>query len=96
MRSVHTDAYRAVLEVLVAARRRAGLTQQQVAKRLRKPQSFVSKYENGERRLDVAEFIGVLEILDQDPRVAMDEILASEAFARRSGQRAVKRSRRHP
>jgi len=96
MRSVHTDAYRAVLEVLVAARRRARLTQQQVANRLRKPQSFVSKYENGERRLDVAEFIGVLDILGHDPRTAMDAILASDAFARRLGRRAAKRGQRHP
>jgi transcriptional regulator with XRE-family HTH domain len=93
MRSVHTDAYRAVLEVLVAARRRAGLTQQQVASRLRKPQSFVSKYENGERRLDVAEFIGVLDLLGHDPRAAMDAILASDAFARRARRVAPKRSR---
>nr|WP_281721806.1 helix-turn-helix transcriptional regulator [Nitrosomonas nitrosa] len=96
MRSVHTDAYRAVLEVLVAARARAGLTQQHVASRLRKPQSFVSKYENGERRLDVAEFIGVLAVLGHDPRAAMDEVLASDAFVRKSGRRAAKRSRRHP
>jgi transcriptional regulator with XRE-family HTH domain len=35
------------------------LTQAEVAKRLGKPQSYVSKYETGERRLDVVEFLDV-------------------------------------
>lgn len=37
------------------ARKRAGFTQKQLAERLEAPQSFVSKYESGERRLDVVE-----------------------------------------
>lgn len=47
--------YRRFLARLRAARERAGLTQAEVAKRLRRPQSFVSKCEAGERRLDVIE-----------------------------------------
>lgn len=43
------------------------MTQVQLAERLGKPQSFVSKYENGERRLDVIELIEVLEALKIDP-----------------------------
>ena len=50
-----------------AARKDAGLTQDQLAKRLRKPQSFVAKYENGERRLDVVEFVVIARALDADP-----------------------------
>lgn len=41
--------------LLKSARLNAGLTQTQLAKRLRVPQSFVSKYESGERRLDLIE-----------------------------------------
>jgi len=44
---------------MVGARKAAGLTQQALALRLKKPQSFVAKYEGGERRLDVVEFITV-------------------------------------
>jgi transcriptional regulator with XRE-family HTH domain len=47
--------YRRFLARLRAAREQAGLTQAEVAKRLRRPQSFVSKCEAGERRVDVVE-----------------------------------------
>jgi transcriptional regulator with XRE-family HTH domain len=42
------------------------MTQQDLARRLRKPQSFVSKYENGERRLDIAEFLEIAEALGEE------------------------------
>ena len=38
-----------------------------MAKKLRKPQSFIAKYEGGERRLDVIEFIAIAEALGADP-----------------------------
>lgn len=50
-------------KALVAARQEAGLTQQEVALRLKRPQSYVSKYESGERRLDVIEFLEVCQSL---------------------------------
>ncbi len=53
--------------MLVDARKKAGLTQVQLAKRLRRPQSFISKYENGERRLDVVEFLDVARALKVEP-----------------------------
>ncbi len=54
-------------KVLVQARRDASLTQVALAKRLGRPQSFVSKFERGERRLDVAEFLEVARALGIDP-----------------------------
>ena len=39
----------------------------ELAKRLGKPQSFVAKYEGGERRLDVVEFLGVMRAIGGDP-----------------------------
>ena len=47
--------YRRFLARLRAAREETGLTQADVARRLGKPQSFVSKCEAGERRVDVVE-----------------------------------------
>jgi transcriptional regulator with XRE-family HTH domain len=51
--------YRECGRVLVEARLKSGLTQTEVADRLGKTQSFVSKYESGERKLDVVEFLQV-------------------------------------
>ena len=69
-KSLHLPAHRALCDLLVAARQRAGLTQQAVAKRLKRPQSFVAKYEGGERRIDILEFLEISGALDADP-VAM-------------------------
>jgi len=53
--SAHSTAYRRFLARLRHARAEAGLTQVEVARRLGKRQSFVSKCESGERRVDVVE-----------------------------------------
>lgn len=53
-------------------RREKGLTQSQVAARLRRPQSFVSKYESGERRLDLVELRAVAEALDSRLREVVE------------------------
>jgi transcriptional regulator with XRE-family HTH domain len=54
-RATQTAGYREFLRRLRAAREAAGLTQVEVARKLGKPQSFVSKSESGERRVDVVE-----------------------------------------
>ena len=51
------------------------LTQAGVAARLGKPQSFVAKYEGGERRLSAIEFIDVVRALDLEPSAAMRQLL---------------------
>jgi transcriptional regulator with XRE-family HTH domain len=54
-------------KILVEARKTSGLTQIELAVRLGKPQSFVSKYESGERGLHVVEFISVCDALHVNP-----------------------------
>lgn len=76
MKSLRTPAHVRLLELLVAAREKAGFTQQQLADRLGKPQSFISKYEGGERRIDVVEFIAIADALDMDASRAIREIRA--------------------
>jgi transcriptional regulator with XRE-family HTH domain len=66
-KSVFTADYERFRALLVDARRKAGLTQVDIAERLSRPQSFVCKYEQGERRLDVIEFIQVANALGIDP-----------------------------
>ena len=53
--------------MLIQARQDAGFTQVEVAAKLDRPQSFVSKYETGERRLDVVEFLEIAKILKIEP-----------------------------
>lgn len=55
--SAFSEQYDRFRKMLVAARKDTGLTQIEVAEALGRPQSFVSKYERGERRLDVVEFL---------------------------------------
>lgn len=66
-KSVHTRNYRLFLELLIKARKDAGVTQEQLAKRLNRPQSFVSKCENGERRVDVIELLQILQSIGVEP-----------------------------
>lgn len=54
-RSVYSDDYKRLVEKLKQARIDVGLSQQSVAEKLNKPQSYISKVESGERRLDVIE-----------------------------------------
>jgi transcriptional regulator with XRE-family HTH domain len=68
---------------LAAARERAGLTQQQLAKLLRKPQSFVSNYERGQRRIDVLELLRIVEALKGDPRAVCMDIVTRRGGAKR-------------
>ena len=66
-KSVHSLGQAALCELLIEGRGRAGLTQQQLAKRLGMHQSFVAKYEGGERRIDVLEFLAITRAIGADP-----------------------------
>jgi len=54
-KSIHSPRQRELLALLRSTRDEAGLSQSELARRLAKPQSFVSKYEAGERRIDIVE-----------------------------------------
>jgi len=66
-KSLHTTEYKAFCRFLQSAREHAGLTQAALATAIGKPQSFVSKAENGERRLDVLEFVAICRALGVNP-----------------------------
>jgi transcriptional regulator with XRE-family HTH domain len=76
-RSVHSDSYAALTRALIALRRKGGLRQLDVAKRLGKPQSFVSKVERGERKLDLVELLILARAIEADA----NEIVALVAHA---------------
>jgi transcriptional regulator with XRE-family HTH domain len=72
---VEQTEYVAVGRTLAEARERAGLTQQELARRLRKPQSFVSSYERGQRRVDILELLRIVDMLGSDPLKVVREIV---------------------
>ncbi len=57
-----------------AAREARGITQQELARRLGKPQSYVSKAEMGERRLDVVEFLHFMRAIEGEPLALLRDI----------------------
>ena len=73
-KSVNTPEYDRLRDLLIQARARADLSQVQLSRVLNKPQSYVSKYERGERRLDVIEFIEVCHALGLDPKEAIGQL----------------------
>lgn len=62
----HGPAYQELARRLRAAREAAGLTQAEVARSLGRPQSFVSKTETGERRLDAIELAALAKLYGKD------------------------------
>ena len=74
MKSARDPRYLEVVARLRAARQGRGLSQAEVAKRLGKPQSYISKIETCERRLDLAETIAICEVLG----VGLNTVVPSE------------------
>jgi transcriptional regulator with XRE-family HTH domain len=58
----YTTRYQLLLKLLIHSREKAGLTQQEVAEKLKKPQSYISKIESGERRIDFIELEDLCQI----------------------------------
>ncbi|MCR6628905.1 MAG: helix-turn-helix domain-containing protein [Magnetospirillum sp.] len=67
MKSTHTQAYIQAIAALISARKERRVLQADLALKLNKPQSFVSKYEARERRLDVVEFFEVCRAIGANP-----------------------------
>jgi len=61
-KSVYSGRYRKFLALLKQARLDAGLTQVEVAKSLDQPQSYVSKCESGERRVDIVDLLDFAQV----------------------------------
>jgi len=73
-KSTFTRKHEHFRALLAEARKSAGLTQVTLAKKLGRPQSFVSKFESGERRLDVIEFLEVVHALEIEPGTIIAEV----------------------
>jgi transcriptional regulator with XRE-family HTH domain len=74
--SMFTDAYKALVEALVQARKQAGVSQAELGQRLGKGQKFVSVIETGVRRVDLIEFTAIAQALGYDPVELYAEVVA--------------------
>lgn len=88
-KSLKSAEYARLVATLVAVRDAAGLTQQKLAEQLDEHQSFIAKYEGGERRIDVVEFIAIARALNADPVKLFRDFAAGKAppSARRSARK---------
>lgn len=66
-KALYERSYATFTNLLKEERGEAGLTQAELAKKLRRPQSYVSKYERAERRIDVVEFLEIARVIGFDP-----------------------------
>lgn len=74
---ISPEHYRGVGSALATARQRANITQAELARRLGKPQSMVSAFEAGQRRVDLVEFLMIARTLEVDPVEIFAEIVRS-------------------
>ena len=76
---IFTPRHEQLRRLLTQARKASGLTQVQLSSKLSRSQSFVSKYEKGERRLDMIEVLEVTEVLGIDPIELLRQIMPMPA-----------------
>lgn len=67
MKTIYQENYRKLIGKLIVIRKTANLTQAQIAQKLQKPQSYIAKIENFERKLDILEFVQLCQILGVRP-----------------------------
>jgi transcriptional regulator with XRE-family HTH domain len=74
-RTIQSPRHLALTEFLIEKRKKAGLTQSDVAKKLQRYQSFVATVEGGQRKIDVIELMAFAEAIGFDPREAIKRLL---------------------
>ena len=95
-KSVFTPLYEHFRNMLVAMRTASKLTQRDLAKRLGREHSFVSRIELGERRLDVVEFYWVAKACGEDPAKAAASLMREFARIEKGGRGPSTRGRKPP
>jgi transcriptional regulator with XRE-family HTH domain len=73
--TIETEYHKGLVELLVTERKKAGMTQEGLAKSLKQHQSWVSRLESGERRVDVAEFITLARAIGFNPVTALRKVV---------------------
>jgi transcriptional regulator with XRE-family HTH domain len=66
VKTIHDERHKRLIELIIAERKQAGIRQVQLAKKLKRSQTWISRLESGERRLDVVELIDLAEAIGFD------------------------------
>lgn len=76
--SVYSGRYNLLRSLLIQHRQDSGMTQAELAQKLNRPQSFVSKYETGERRIDVVELLEICDAVGFDARDLLAKLMEAK------------------
>lgn len=76
-KSIFDGAHFCVVEALISARKRSGLTQAEVAAKIGRDQTVISTIERSQRRVDILEFIALARAMNEDPVALFAEIVAT-------------------
>ncbi|MDH3973414.1 MAG: helix-turn-helix domain-containing protein [Deltaproteobacteria bacterium] len=74
-KTIHSPHGKVISQRLVELRKKAGLTQRELAKKLGREHSFVAHYELGERRIDLAEFYWICKACGASPKKEVVELI---------------------
>lgn len=75
MKTLRSRRHRALCAALVSARKAAGLSQHELAVRLKTSQTAIARIEIGERRVDVVEFLDLAHALRIDPHQVLNDLM---------------------
>jgi len=67
-KTIYTKAHKSLVKKLIRARKGARLTQKDVARKLKKTQSYISKLESGQRRIDIVQIKELAAIYERNPK----------------------------
>lgn len=88
-KTLRSPEYLRFIELLVAVRDAEDISQQSLAKEIGQHQSFIAKYEGGQRRIDVVEFVTIAKALRQDPVKLLATFLAEKQPPKASKKRKI-------
>lgn len=76
-KTLGTKRHELLVSMLIEARKNAGLTQTELAKRLGEYQSFIARIESGQRRIDIIEFLELANVLNLNPSETVQTLWSS-------------------
>lgn len=74
---IYSEGHQKLREILKRERHSAGLRQSDLAARTHRSQAYISKFESGDLRLDVGDFVLFCQVIGCDPHQVLDEAFAS-------------------